>query len=234
MDGLPDPPGAPALIGTLAHSVLEGLFADDVSPKDRSKSLALQLFDILWPEFSVSEDFVALGLDDDEVDDFAASVWQAVKGLWRLEDPSKVVVASTEQRVSTVLAGVPFMGVVDRVESTPHGVVVSDYKSGKPPAPRFAGDRLDQVLLYAAAVAVSGERPVEARLLYLGRKMVRTPVSDSALSATLSKFAACWIDINERLGSGSFEPRVGPLCGWCPYTDRCPEGQAEIERRRSR
>ena len=26
-------------------------------------------------------------------------------------------------------------------------------------------------------------------------------------------------------------PRTGPLCGWCPYTAHCPEGQAEIRRR---
>ncbi len=28
-----------------------------------------------------------------------------------------------------------------------------------------------------------------------------------------------------------FDPRPGPLCGWCPYAAVCPEGQTEIRRR---
>ena len=231
VDGLPDPPGVAALVGTFAHSVLELLFAPDVEPADRSKVLAWELFERLWPDLVLSEDFVALGLDEGEVDDFVEKAWQSVKGLWALEDPSKVVVVSTEQRVSTVLAGVPFVGVVDRVESASSGIVVSDYKSGRAPPPRFAGDRLRQVLLYAAAIASLGERPVEARLLYLGTKTVSTAVTDELLIAILSALADCWVAIDECLASGRFEPSPGPLCGWCPYTDRCPEGQAEIRRR---
>ena len=141
---------------------------------------------------------------------------------------------ATEQDVRADLGGVPFRGIVDRLEDEGDGLVVTDYKSGKAPSPRYRRDRLDQVLLYAAAVqAATGETPVRARLLYLGQRPVGIDVTQPELDGVVEKLAATWAAINEACSSDAFEPRTGPLCGWCPYVERCPEGAKEVARRQA-
>ena len=82
-------------------------------------------------------------------------------------------VRATEQRLEVELCGVPFVGIVDRVDHGPDGLVITDYKSGQPPRPAQVEEKLDQVLLYAGAVAAAtGEQPTRARLLYLGATII--------------------------------------------------------------
>lgn len=228
---LPDPPGEAALAGTFAHRVLERLLQEPAESRtiDRAKELAREV----WPETRDDADYAALGLDDEAARRFRWRGWSAVEGLWKLEDPSLVDVEATERDVQTELAGVPFRGIVDRLDAEADGIVVTDYKSGKAPSPRFSEGRLTQVLLYAAAVAAStGSTPVRARLLYLGQKVIQVEVSDTKLDAATGELRSTWDALRSDCDAGEFEPSPGPLCGWCPYADRCPEGKAEILRRR--
>ena len=77
----------------------------------------------------------------------------------------------------------------------------------------------------------TGEQPVRARLLYLGQKIVDVTVTESELAAAVGSLAGTWAAIGEACATDTFEPRTGPLCGWCPFASRCPEGTAAIERR---
>ena len=186
VDKLPDPPGEPALLGTFAHEVLEFLLqeAPECRTKERAKELAAQI----WPKIENNDDFLALELDDAEIKEFKWKSWNAIEGLWKLEDPSKVEVKDTERDVRVMLGGVPFRGVIDRVDKENQRLVVADYKSGKPPKKRFAGDKLNQVLLYAAAIReADGELPNKARLLFLGQEIIETEVSEETLKAPIGK-----------------------------------------------
>ncbi|MEZ5168776.1 MAG: PD-(D/E)XK nuclease family protein [Acidimicrobiales bacterium] len=230
VDRLPDPPGEAALAGSFAHRVLELLLQRD--PAERTRDEAKRLARQEWPETEAAPDYAALGYDEAQGRHFRWKAWQAIEGLWKLEDPATVDVQATEQDIEADLAGVPFRGIVDRLEVEGDGLVVTDYKSGKAPSPRFRRSRLDQVLLYAAAVeAATGEMPVRARLLYLGQRSVGIDVTRGELDTVTGKLADTWASINTACASDEFEPRTGPLCGWCPYVDRCPEGAGEVERR---
>lgn len=230
VDRLPDPPGVPALVGSFAHQVLEALLQED--PPERTRARARTLARAQWPEFEADYDYTALGLDDTESLEFRRKAWTAVEGLWILEDPVGVEVVATEEKVEATLGGVPFKGVVDRIDDGPEGMVVTDYKSGRPPSRRFESKRLTQVLLYAAAVAEYMDRmPVKARLLYLGRRVVDTPVTEETLESTVDDLASTWAAIGTACAADDFAPRTGPLCNWCPYAASCPEGTADIERR---
>jgi len=230
VERLPDPPGREALVGTFAHRVLELLMQQH--PGRRSKDDARRLARQAWPEMAESYEYLELGLDEDAAFDFRWAAWTAVEGLWDLEEPSDVEVISTEQHVSATLDGVPFRGVVDRVESDSDGLVISDYKSGRAPSLRYAASRLQQVLLYAAAIAEEvGEQPVRAQLLYLGQKVVSTEVDSGELDGAVGQFKVTWEAIGESCSNDDFEVRPGPLCCYCAYSQRCPEGQAEISRR---
>lgn len=236
IDRLPDPAGEAAIAGTFAHQVLEELMElpGDHRTIDQAKSLAREL----WPETAKHPDFVALDLDETAQRRFRWLAWTAIEGLWHLETPSEVHVVANEQKVDTVLNNVPFRGIVDRLEredaSETSALIVSDYKSGRAPSPRFQGGRLEQVLLYAAAVeASSGERPKAARLLYLGQCIISTEVTDELIESAVSALSDTWSELHRSVQSAEFDASPGPLCGWCPYAGSCPEGLEELRLRHS-
>lgn len=236
IDRLADPAGEAALAGTFAHRVLELLL--DEAPVQRTTDRARELAREVWPETETDPDYVALELDADQERRFRWLGWTAIEGLWQLEDPAQVTLVATEQKIDTHIGEVPFRGIVDRLErasaDAEAGLVVSDYKSGRAPSPRFQHDRLDQVLLYAAAVEASnGERPKAARLLYLGQCIIETEVTSELLEASISALHDTWSEIGSAVTTQTYEASPGPLCGWCPYAGECTEGLSELELRQS-
>ena len=230
VDKLPDPPGEAAVAGTFAHRVLEELL--ELEADERTQESARAIAARVWIETSSDKDFEALDLDADGVRNFKWTAWRAIEGLWDLEDPQTVEVVATETEVSTVIGGVPFIGFIDRVESGSDGLVVSDYKSGRAPGRKFSEGRLEQVLLYAAALAeIHGTPPVRARLMYLGQRIDETAVTADAIAEVTRRLTETWEELQERSATGDFPPRPGPLCGWCAFVRHCPEGLAEVERR---
>ena len=227
VDRLPDPPGEPAVTGTFAHMVLEKLMQEPVENRtvDRAKELAREL----WPKLENSRDYQGLDLDNEASLKFRWNGWKAIEGLWDLEDPREVTVASTEQDVRVEINGVPFRGIIDRVDQTDDGLVVTDYKSGKAPSERFSTNYATQMLLYAAALTeLEGRKPAKAQLLYLGQKAVEVEVTDENLTEAVDELRTTWLAIMESCISQEFEASAGPLCGWCPFVAQCPEGTAEV------
>ena len=232
VDKLPDPSGRAALVGGFAHRVLELLceLPRPLRTRDQAKALARAC----WPEVEGDPDYQALQLDHAAARDFRWAGWAAIAGLWALEDPATVDVLGTERSVQTTLGGVPFVGIVDRVDAVGDEVVVTDYKSGTLPSVRFQEDKVSQVLLYAAALeSVDGRRPDRARLLYLGQRVLDIPVSDDNLGPAVDALAGTWQSVGSACQEDRFESRPGVLCGWCPYVDSCDEGRQEILRRQA-
>ncbi len=227
IDRLPDPSGHAALVGTFAHRVLELLCQDE--PNKRTMDQAKDFARSAWDEFAATEDYVALELNDDEARAFRWQAWLAIAGLWDIEDPSTVEVVSTEQKVQVELGSVPFVGVIDRVDRIGTDLVVSDYKSGTLPAYRWRQDKIQQVMLYAAALAShTGRQPSRARLLYLGQKILDVRVTQSRIDNALTMLSEAWVEIDKACSNDEFEPRPTVLCGWCPFVTQCPEGRAEL------
>ncbi len=230
VDRLPEPSGQPALVGTFAHRVLELLC--ELPPEGRTQDTAKALARECWPEMAADPEFAALELDADGERAFRWQGWLAIAGLWTLEDPSDVDVVATERKVSADLGEVPFLGIVDRLDRRNGQLVVSDYKSGTVPRLRFRGDKIQQVLLYAAAINEhEGELPDRARLLYLGQRIIDIPVTPRRLEDATGALAETWGAVGTACSAGEFEAKPGVLCGWCPFAEQCPEGRAELETR---
>ncbi|MCP3854311.1 MAG: PD-(D/E)XK nuclease family protein [Actinomycetia bacterium] len=222
-----EPAGEAAVVGRFAHRALELLLAEPRAERtiDKARELAREA----WPETEDTDDFRGLGLDDDGARAFRWKGWKAIEGLWTVEDPTKVEVDATEQALQAEVGGVPFLGIVDRVDRTDAGLVITDYKSGKPPSSRYLKDKLSQVYLYAAAVeVVRGERPARVRLLYLGQRRVDVAARPDKVHEAVEQLSTTWDNLVTACESDEFEPRTGPLCGWCPHVADCPEGQAEV------
>ncbi|MEE2768390.1 MAG: PD-(D/E)XK nuclease family protein, partial [Actinomycetota bacterium] len=230
IDKLPDPPGPAAVLGTFAHAVLEKLYQE--SPEERTVERTRTLAGDVWKATETGNDFRSLSLDDAAQREFRWKAWTSIEGLWALEDPSQVAVDATEQRVTAQLAGVPFVGYLDRLDRSDQGLVVIDYKTGRPPRAAHRNKPLGQVLLYAAAVeAQTGEQPVEARLLYLGKEVLETDVSSDLLNVETERLAASWSQLEKDCMRDTFATRTGPLCGWCPYVTTCEDGEQEVRLR---
>ena len=230
VDRLPDPPGEAAVTGTFAHMVLEKLMQEPVEGRtvDRAKELAREL----WPNMENHRDYRSLALDDEASRNFRWNGWRAIEGLWDLEDPRQVKIAATEQDVRVEINGVPFRGIIDRVDETDEGLVVTDYKSGKAPSERFSSNYATQMLLYAAALTeLEGRKPAKAQLLYLGQKVVEVEITDENLAEAVEELRATWLAIMESCITQEFDASTGPLCGWCPFVAECPEGTVEVLRR---
>jgi len=225
----PDPPGIPALVGTFVHRVLEDLL--HLPPVDRTVDTARKLARAIWPEVEAHEAFIAMKLDNADARGVRWRSWRLVEAYFAMEDPVEVHVVQREQRIECELGGVPFVGVVDRIERLDEQLVVTDYKTGRAPNQRYEADRLRQVLLYAAALDEVGQRPDSARLMYIGSRSVGCEVSSEAMEQVRVELAQTWSDVGTSIEDESFQPTVGPLCNWCPYASDCPEGQVEIERR---
>lgn len=75
---------------------------------------------------------------------------------------------------------------------------------------------------------------MQARLLYLGQRPVGIKVTREEIDSVVDKLAGTWAAINTACDTDEFEPRTGPLCGWCPYVDRCPEGTKEVAKRQAK
>lgn len=226
----PEPSGQAALVGTFAHRVLEFLCA--LPPTLRTPDQAKALAKKLWPEFELDPDYSSLELTSESSRAFRWQAWLAIAGLWDLEDPSRVDVVATEQKVKLTLGDVPFVGIIDRVDRIADSLVVTDYKSGNLPGVRWRADKLKQVMLYAAALAgTGGEPPARARLLYLGQRILDTAVTDRRLEEAQVQLSDTWAEVKAACQTSEFEARTGVLCGWCPFVDQCPEGRAELLRR---
>jgi putative RecB family exonuclease len=230
IDRLPDPPGEPALAGTFAHRVLELLLQEP--PEHRTPERAKELARDVWPEIGDDDDFKALSLTEEQARAFRWRSWQAIEGLWSIENPSEVVVEATEQDIRVEIGGVPFRGIVDRLDIETDGLVIADYKSGKAPTERYQDARLHQVLLYAAAVAeLSGIQPARARLLYLNQRIIEVDVTENNIAEVTATLQDTWARLQEACQTGEFEAQTGPLCAWCPFVAHCPEGQSEVTKR---
>ncbi len=231
IDKLPEPPGEAAVVGTFAHLVLEHLC--QLPGPERTQDKARELARTLWPSVADEPDFTELRLTEDESRRFRWKAWTAIAGLWNLEDPASVDVVETEQKVTATIGGVPFVGVIDRVEREGDDYVVTDFKSGTVPKLRYRGTTIQQIMLYSAALAKQGREPRRARLHYLGQRSIEVPVTPRRLEEAAAGLRATWDGIRTACDTDTFEADPGVLCGWCPFRDQCPEGTAHLAERRS-
>lgn len=237
IEKLPDPPGISAVMGSFAHSVLEHLM--QLPPQERTEEAARERATKTFKVTRLTPEFRNLELSEEEVSSFKRQAWQAITGLWQLENPQEVEVASTEQHLKVDVRGVPFRGYIDRVDESPEGLVINDYKSGKPPSPawidqsrRHVEDKhLFQVMLYSAAMAEeTGAFPAKARVLYIGeqRQVSEEPVTEEKLTDVTDQLLNTWEALANDLRRREFDAKTGPLCGWCPFVGHCEEGKMKV------
>lgn len=231
IDRLPDPPSTPAVRGTVVHTALERLFVEP--PEQRSVDRALAYLAKRIDELTDEEREVLAG-DDGETD--GASYHDAerrlrkdaeklVRHYFKLENPEKVHAIGLELGVAADIGGVRVRGIIDRLELDDDGaLLVTDYKTGRPPTERNEQSRLTGVEMYALLCErMLGVRPARVQLLYLGTPLaiVATP-SEQSLRATERKLGAVWAAVERACRYDNFRPRTSRLCNYCAFRAYCP------------
>ncbi|MFN3338821.1 MAG: RecB family exonuclease [Dietzia sp.] len=223
IDRIPEPKTRAQVLGTVVHSVLEDLYALEQS--ERAPERAVKLVP------AAVEHFYAVGGGAEVVPlvdraEFEAEVAALVSALYGIEDPRRFSPAACEQYLLTSTAsGTPLHGYLDRVDVAPTGEVrVVDYKTGKPPHPRYQDQAMFQMRFYALMYQrIHGVMPAQLKLIYLRNGSWLTLSPDLAtLLETETQLDSLWSEI-ERAGEiGIFPPRTSRLCDWCNHQALCP------------
>ena len=122
-------------------------------------------------------------------------------------------------------AGCTLRGIIDRLELDDDGeLVVTDYKTGRPPMVDREQQRLGGVHFYAfLCEQVFGRRPARIQLLYLSTgEVIETRPSEQSIRFLPRRTEAVCQAVERACATEDFRPRTGPLCDYCAFKPWCP------------
>ncbi|CAB4599718.1 unannotated protein [freshwater metagenome] len=224
IDRIPQAPTAAMVKGTLVHSALERLFALD--PAERNLPNAHLCLADARVAIEADPEWIELALDDQLEPKFMAEAATLVDKYFQLEDPSTITPVGLEMQLEFDLDGIFLRGIIDRLEENAAGeLIITDYKTGRAPAPAFQKARLGGVHFYSLLCErVLGRRPAKVQLLFLGQPVVIDTVpTDQSTRQLENKLRAVWSAIETGCEREDFRPKPSKLCSWCDYQKWCPE-----------
>jgi putative RecB family exonuclease len=223
LDKLPEPSSIHAVKGSLVHRALELLFCAPAA--QRTLEEALNALDRAMTEFYVTDDWRRLALEPEAEAAFLDEAERLVRRYFEMEDPQQVREIGLELRLEVAVGDLTLRGIIDRLELDADGeLVVTDYKTGRPPSINHEQGRLGGVHFYAfLCEQLFGRRPSRVQLLYLstGEFIVAHP-SDNSIRYLPKRTGAVWQAVERACMSEEFRARPGPLCAHCPYQQWCP------------
>jgi RecB family exonuclease len=208
--GIRTPPGPRATFGANLHRTLHQLHLGGGAAVIDAAA-ARQHLEATWSSAgfaSAAASEEALGEARDLLDRYHAR--------WGGEETTPVLL---ERRLTAPYRDHTFLGILDRVDRQPAGLVILDYKSGK--APERSSAALEQQLaIYHHLVSVHlNEEPVAHRVHYLADDVRRDVALAPGRVAALLDHAhdtAAAIETET-----TFAPQPGQPCSNCDFTWRC-------------
>ncbi|MDX1468647.1 MAG: ATP-dependent DNA helicase [Acidimicrobiia bacterium] len=125
-----------------------------------------------------------------------------------------------ESLVTGEIAGVEWMGKIDRLERTDAGLRVVDYKTSKSVATIAEAETSIQLAFYAMAVSMTED--VVAAEMWYPRVASRNLTTRSLDMNKLADVVAVMEEITESIQAEHWEPRPGKHCDRCQFRGSCP------------
>ena len=223
IEKLPEPPSAHMTKGSLVHRVLELLYM--LPAAARTLQAAGPAFEQAVAEYQLDPEFILLGLDESQTQEFFDDCWSLTQGYFAMEDPTAVREIGLELRLEAQVGDLTLRGIIDRLELDADGrLVVTDYKTGRAPGLKYEQSRLSGVHFYSfLCEAVFGQRPAAIRLMYLrtGETITAIPSAQSVKFIT-TRTKAVWNAVEKACQTGDFRPKPGALCTSCAFQPWCP------------
>jgi len=223
IEKLPEPPGIATTRGTVVHRALELLFVRP-GPERTTEALHDDV-DRALEEYAPHPDYAGLGLDVDGAAAFAAECHALSDRYLTMEDPAAVRDIGLELRMEAQVGSLTLRGVIDRLELDVTGaLVVTDYKTGRPPSGNYELKSLAGVHFYSfLCEQVLGRRPARIRLMYLSTgETIETEPSAQSVRFITTRTTAVWKAVERACATGDFRPKPGRLCDHCSYQRWCP------------
>ena len=218
--GLPQSPHHALAYGSAMHQAVAAYHLSQRRGEPMSEAELLDVFARAWsPEGFLSREH--------EEQRYAAG--QEALRKFRADQLDKPAhVAAVERPFVFALDELRIRGRMDRIDRTPEGVVIVDYKSSDVRDQKKADERARdslQLQVYAMAhEAEHGELPHEVQLHFLDSRVVGAARPDAVrLDKTRDKLRSASTGIR----AGSFEPRPSAItCGYCPFRQICSSSAA--------
>ncbi|MGA1362102.1 MAG: RecB family exonuclease [Ilumatobacteraceae bacterium] len=226
IERIQEPPQWHLHLGTFVHEVLETMYKADAS--ERTEEGAKKFARQCWDGNGWKAKVEALENPKGSVNDFMKQAFDNVRNIFRLENPATTELDGMEHEVNTVVEGVAMKGFIDRFTFGDNGIVISDYKTGKVPNPRFKSqdDQFFQLLAYALMLKASEDEDAShVQLLYLSEPVVhQLEVTPERLIVATGTIVETKEALDAACAAEDFHCNVTKLCDWCFYksSGHCP------------
>ena len=225
IDKIPEPPTWFTHLGTFVHEVLEHFYQLDAS--ERTVDTVRATATSRWQESDWEAQVLALIKPMGSIADFKKAAFECMTNLWIIEDPQQTELTGMEHEVLANIDGVELKGYIDRFIIGDDGnVIISDYKTGAIPNPRFKSedDKFFQLLVYALMLQEADqEETSKLQLLYLkhseNHEMIVTPVRLAVARGVIVETKEL---IDKACETGEFACNTSKLCDWCFHKSYCP------------
>ena len=223
IDGFREPDTEATIMGNFVHEILEMLFR--MAPEDRTIDYAKSVASGLWNEGNWKNKVIdVIGKDENQLREFRWKSWWCLENYFKIEDPQNIEPDGIEHEVNGLIDGVKIKGFIDRWSCVDNEITVSDYKTGKTPAPKYRKDKFIQLLIYAILLEQeTGIPSKKIELLYLKEgKVLSSEVKEEDISHVKSTIVNVHSEMMKRCEVGKFEYKTSTLCGWCSFKKMCP------------
>ncbi len=230
IEKLPEPPRAHTTKGSLVHRALELLFAG-CQPAQRTLDAGLAALARATTEYE--DELALIGLPPADDAALRADTVRLMRRYFEMEDPSTVADIGIELYLEAQVGRLTLRGIIDRLELDDEGgLVVTDYKTGRPPMAEREQRRLGGVHFYAFLChQVFGQRPAAIRLMYLSTgEVITVRPSEQSIQFLPRRTAAVWQAVERACAAGDFRPRPGALCDYCAFKAWCPSFGGDPDR----
>ncbi len=130
IDRIETPPNVYQARGTTAHLALERLF--DLPAEDRTAERLYDLFREAWQELKPAE-YPELFENEAEERQWGIESLEILANYLKVEDPTSFDPLAKELDMTQDVGAMTIRGILDRMEESPDGLVITDYKTGKAP-----------------------------------------------------------------------------------------------------
>ena len=230
IEKIDDPPSIHTTRGSLVHRALQLAFTHPAAERTPTRFAAS--VEQAIAEYRHLADFTRLGLDDDAAERLFTECRTLVDNYLRMEDPRAIEAIGLELSLGTQIDGLHLRGIIDRLELRDGELVVTDYKTGRPPSANWELRSLSGVRFYALLCKqVFGRMPAAVRLLYLSSgEIIEATPSEQATTFVAARTAAVWKAVERACLTGDFKPHPTALCELCAFRPWCPAFGGDPER----